>query len=121
MYKKLIWDCPGFGDNRGVAIDISNAFLVSKLLIIAQNVKIVLVCDYIDIESDNPQNFVSLMKQIKYLFGDPETIKHSTILVVTKVDADYSVEDVIADLLKLLKEVKDPLFDKSLLQHLCKN
>ena len=121
VYNKSIWDCPGFGDNRGAAIDISNAFLVSKLLNKAQNVKIVLVCDYIDIESDNPQNFISLMKQVNYLFGDPEIVKHSTILVVTKVDDGNTVEDIVADLRKIIVEIKDPLFDKRLLQHLCEN
>ena len=70
MYKKLIWDCPGFGDNRGAVIDISNAFLVGNLLNKAKNVKIVLVCDFGDIVTDNPQNFVTFMKQINYLFGD---------------------------------------------------
>ncbi|WP_417905520.1 hypothetical protein [Candidatus Tisiphia endosymbiont of Micropterix aruncella] len=119
-YKKAIWDCPGFGDNRGPALDISNAYLLSKLLSNAKNIKIVLVCDIDDITSDNPAGFVRLIKQVNYLFGDLDKIKNCSILLVTKVK-NYDVEDIVADITKIAKDVQDPELDKAFVQYLANN
>ncbi|WP_375331710.1 hypothetical protein [Candidatus Tisiphia endosymbiont of Temnostethus pusillus] len=119
-YKKTIWDCPGFGDNRGPAVDISNAYLLSKLLSNAKNIKIVLVSDIKDITNDNPAGFVGLIKQVNYLFGDLDKIKDCSILLVTKVK-NYDVHDITVDIKKIAKNVQDPELDKAFIQHLANN
>ncbi|WP_341751254.1 hypothetical protein [Candidatus Tisiphia endosymbiont of Piscicola geometra] len=119
-YKKAIWDCPGFGDNRGPAVEISNAYLLSKLLSNARNIKIVLVSDIDDITSDNPAGFVRLIKQVNYLFGDLDKIKNCSVLLVTKVK-NYDVNDIVADITKIAKDVQDPELDKAFVQHLADN
>ncbi|WP_375319046.1 hypothetical protein [Candidatus Tisiphia endosymbiont of Oplodontha viridula] len=119
-YKKAIWDCPGFGDNRGPAVDISNAYLLSKLLSNASNIKIVLVSDIKDITNDNPAGFVGLIKQVNYLFSDLDQIKHCSILLVTKVE-DYDVHDIAVDIKKIAQNVQDPELDKAFVQHLANN
>ena len=49
----VVWDCPGYNDNRGLTQDIANSFYVKNLFEKAASVRVLVVTDFNDIDSDD--------------------------------------------------------------------
>ncbi|XP_043473519.1 uncharacterized protein LOC122505767 [Leptopilina heterotoma] len=87
----VVWDSPGFHDNRGESQDISNSFYIYQLLKTVKNLKIVVVVDYNILLTDTSSQMTSLLNSLENLFGN--NFKHifsSTSMVFSKVPYDKS-------------------------------
>jgi len=49
----VVWDCPGYNDNRGLTQDIANSFYIKNLFEKASSAKIIVVTDFNDIDHDD--------------------------------------------------------------------
>ena len=93
------WDCPGFGDTKGVVQDVANAFYIKKLFDNIENIKVVVVVSEETIGGGRADKFLNLLKKLGNLFVNLDSLKDSLSLVITKA----STSDVIA-LKKFLSE-----------------
>ncbi|XP_043478141.1 uncharacterized protein LOC122508702 [Leptopilina heterotoma] len=94
--KMIIWDSPGFDDNRGTVQDITNAYYLYQLVKNVNSLKIILVIDVNDILNDNIKPFTSVLKAVENLLGQKMSDFFSSITVIfTKVP--NTIEGVPAD------------------------
>lgn len=93
----VIWDAPGFDDNRGAVQDITNAFYLYQLVQNVKSLKIVLAVDINDILHDNIKPFQTVLKAVESLLGNRMKAHFSIISVIfTKVP--NTLEDIPVDL-----------------------
>lgn len=81
-------DCPGFFDNRGIEIKVSNAVNVRSVLNAAQSLKIVLLIDYHSLRTTRAKGLKDLVKIASSLFGSIKNLCHhkdSVLVGVTQV------------------------------------
>lgn len=81
----VIWDCPGFHDNRGIAQEIANGFYIKRLLETTQKVKFVLVVPESALDSNRGVDFIDTINQLIKSFTDVTIIDGCISLVVTGV------------------------------------
>lgn len=82
----IIWDAPGFDDNRGAVQDITNAFYLYQLVQNVKSLKIILAIDVNDLLHDNIKPFISVLKAVESLLGEKMIDFYSSISVIfTKV------------------------------------
>lgn len=126
----IIWDTPGFDDNRGAQQDIQNSFYIYNLMQNANSLKIILVIDINYILTDNIKQFLTALKSLETLLGYGMSNFFASISVVfTKVpniidDSEVDIEFVKEKLVNLnssCDEVECSSFALSLLQYLIKN
>jgi GTP-binding protein EngB required for normal cell division len=77
----VMWDFPGFGDNRGVVQEIANAAFYEKVLITQKSVRVVLVMPNSNCSQDNASRLNTLLDEAKSFCKEPSK---SLCLVVTK-------------------------------------
>jgi GTP-binding protein EngB required for normal cell division len=77
----VMWDFPGFGDNRGVVQEITNAAFYEKVLITQKSVRVVLVVPNSFCSQENASRFNTLLDEAKIFCKEPSK---SLCLVVTK-------------------------------------
>lgn len=103
--SQVLWDAPGFGDNRGVIQDITNAFYVRELLTHVKTAKFALVVDISHITNANVQPFIDLLSAMGSILPNINTCKTSVSIIFTKVPTQIDDEPVdrgyIAQLLKV--------------------
>ncbi|XP_043484508.1 uncharacterized protein LOC122512631 [Leptopilina heterotoma] len=93
----VIWDAPGFDDNRGAVQDITNAFYLYQLVQNVKSLKVVLVVDINDILHDNIKHFLTVLKAVESLLGSRMKSLFSAISVIfTKVP--NTLEDIPVDM-----------------------
>lgn len=105
-------DCPGFLDNRGEEINISNAVNVKNALAQAKGVKVVILINYHSLMADRGKGLSDMLTICSSLFGHAENIiKHqkSLLLGVTKVPQDTDLEELSEWLVKDTPEVMQEL------------
>ena len=68
----VVWDCPGYNDNRGLTQDIANSFYIKNLFEKAASVKVLVVSDFADIYNDDITWFLDLLKVLITSFGYTE-------------------------------------------------
>ena len=83
---KVLWDLPGFVDNRGVIQDITNAYYVFELFTNIKSAKVVIVIDINDIIASNINPVLSLLRSLEDIFGESmNKCFHSIAVIFTKV------------------------------------
>ena len=93
---EVLWDLPGFVDNRGVIQDITNAYYVVELFANIKSAKIVIVIDINDIIASNINPVLSLLRSLEDIFGVSMNKCFDSIAVIfTKVSE--MIEDGPAD------------------------
>jgi energy-coupling factor transporter ATP-binding protein EcfA2 len=108
---RQFWDCPGFGDNRGPEVEISNMYYVNYIIKHAtatgkSGVKLVVVQDSAGTTVDRGKSFKESVRTICKIFEpntDTDLIRliNATVFVFTKVAADEEegaeyLKDVLA-------------------------
>lgn len=116
---RQFWDCPGFGDNRGSGMDISNAYCVHKVLRTAMSdggggVKFVIVQDADGIGVEGGKTFKDCIKTLCKMFkpnsrNDYVNLIDATTFVFNKVSEEevlshdeFTPELYIADVIAKL-------------------
>ena len=69
----VVWDCPGYNDNRGLTQDIVNSFYIKYLFEKAASVKVLVVTDFSDIYNDDVTRFLDLLNVLISTFGNTES------------------------------------------------
>ena len=75
--KYFFIDCPGFRDNRGEVINISNSINIRYLLAKIQNLKVMIVVNYQSLLNDRSSSFRDLIFNLKSLFGNEKNISET--------------------------------------------
>ena len=84
----LIMDCPGFLDNRGEEINISNAVNIKNITSAAENIKVVICIDYGSFIVNRTQCFTDTIKNCVKLFGSEKNVidnKDAILLLITRL------------------------------------
>ena len=81
-------DPPGFFDTNGVTNEILNAFCISKMFKVNNNVRMLILVDVASLKAGRGGQFVKAIKRIHALFPhEYRTITKSCMFVLTKVDS----------------------------------
>ncbi len=78
------YDCPGFKDNNGEEVEISNSFFVQRLLDIYSKVKIVLMIDDSHISEARADKLPKLTNNLLRSFKTFEDIKEGVTVIINK-------------------------------------
>jgi hypothetical protein len=58
----LMWDSPGFGDNKGITQILINTYLLNRLFSLQQKVKLIFTINYDDIKTtQRGQRFINIV------------------------------------------------------------
>lgn len=102
----VYWDCPGFDDSRGPAIDIANSFYINKLFS-GQNIKILMVIDESSLTGPKRgQAFKELVFRLSELFVNQEELIDCLSIVFTK---SRDIENYREELSIFVDDTKDSL------------
>jgi hypothetical protein len=71
-------DCPGFLDNRGAEINISNAVNIKSAVSIASAVRVLVLINYNSLLADRGRGIRETMKVLIGLFGTIVALKQAT-------------------------------------------
>eukprot|EP01061_Rhynchopus_euleeides_P044079 TRINITY_DN7710_c0_g2_i1.p1 TRINITY_DN7710_c0_g2~~TRINITY_DN7710_c0_g2_i1.p1 ORF type:complete len:620 (+),score=152.55 TRINITY_DN7710_c0_g2_i1:787-2646(+) len=71
----VIWDLPGFGDNRGAATALSNAILAQKVFDTAGRMKLVVVLTDLSILESRGEELLLVTEQLDALIYSQETLR----------------------------------------------
>ena len=98
----LYCDCPGFEDTNGTLSEIKNAFMIDSLFqqhhYCTNKIKILLVISYSDIDSIRKQLVVDNIKRISKMFSNPNKIKKSIGLVITKCEKRRTAKGLLEEM-----------------------
>ena len=91
--NETLWDCPGFGDRRGLLSELRNAFRMYKFITNAKHLKLVIVVEESSIDTSRANHLIDFFERLNntlYLDEDDNknSLKYCTTLIVTKV-ADF--------------------------------
>lgn len=90
-------DCPGFLDNRGAEINISNAVNIKMALHAAASVRCVVVVNYFSLKADRGRGLNELTRILSDLFGEGGRLLQnadSILLGVSQVPVSMDDEEV---------------------------
>ena len=90
----VIWDCPGFHDNRGIAQEIVNGFYIKRLFETTKALKFVLVIPESALSSNRGVDFIDTVNQLIRSFTDVSVMDRCISLVVTTVPIDKEVINI---------------------------
>lgn len=92
------FDCPGFSDTRSVEYDLTTTYLNRKLLSFAKSVKFVFLINYASVRAAGDRaDFIELTKHIIKLIKNIKKYRNGIMLVVSKVDNEFSRSKLIND------------------------
>lgn len=101
----IIWDTPGFGDNRGAEQDITNSYYMKFLIEKVKTLKFIVVVDFIDIISDSTHLFFTLLRHLEGIFEEAFVNIFSSIsVIVSKAPETFNDYTVNHDYMKELLE-----------------
>lgn len=95
---RVIWDAPGWDDNRGEDQDIINAYCVQQLLAAADSVKFVFVSDIADLSGDNVKQFMDFLNKICIILPNIDKFVHNVGIIFTKVEHNITIEQIVETL-----------------------
>ena len=86
-----IVDTPGFGDTRGVTIDLSNSICITNVLKACESVIPIVLLSYYDILNDSGEPLRKALDVVVNFIQDlDDAIKKSKILIyITHINEDY--------------------------------
>lgn len=94
-------DCPGFLDNRGSEISLSNALNIRTMMHKASRVGVLLLIDQHSIQADRGTGFASSIEYLKQLFGSEQKVRQNRqgiLIGISKIapsgSQSFSLEDV---------------------------
>lgn len=108
----VIFDTPGFGDNRGEDQDIINALSIKNLLQVVRSAKFVLISDFADLYGESTNKFISLIQTTQRMI--PDTLVSGISIIFTKVNEKFTVE-------KVSKLMSNKIKGNALVEHFIKN
>ncbi|CAG8577199.1 2264_t:CDS:1 [Dentiscutata erythropus] len=82
--RGVYWDCPGFGDTRGLVQNIVNAYSIYKLIKNVEKLKILLVVSESIIKSTRKKEFLNLINNLGETFKNIDEFVRGLCLVITK-------------------------------------
>jgi len=85
--NKAYCDCPGFGDNRGAEINISNAINTRRVFQQATRVKAIFLVEYSDFIGSRGNNIRTLESMCHQMFGSADNLRrhqNAVLLGITK-------------------------------------
>ncbi|XP_049822085.1 uncharacterized protein LOC126265268 isoform X2 [Aethina tumida] len=95
---RIYYDCPGFGDTRNVAKEISIAYFNKQIIDRVKSVKLIFVVGYPSVRKGvDRQDFRRLVQHVCNFVSDINRFKNSIALIVTKVDNLYSKGKLASD------------------------
>jgi hypothetical protein len=105
-------DCPGFLDNRGQEINISNAVNIRNAISAAKSVRVCLLLEFRSLQEKRGEAIETMYKTLKKLFGeeDEEKLKgfmDSVLLAITKVPVPVGGENDPRSLAELHEEFQE--------------
>jgi len=102
----IYWDCPGFDDSRGAAVDISNSFCINKLFS-SKNLKVLVVVDETALTGPKRgKTFKDLVFRLSELFEDKNELIKSMAIVFTKA---RDIDDYRQELKILVNQAGDEM------------
>jgi len=116
----IYYDCGGFEDTQGAGIEIQNTFYLQALASTLNKVKIVLTVTEHTVMRERQNGILSELDQITRLFCNPEFLKSSLYLVVTKGPKETEKEDVIYRLRRLTEDQPNEII-KEIVKYLIEN
>eukprot|EP00540_Astrosyne_radiata_P007096 CAMPEP_0116825742 /NCGR_PEP_ID=MMETSP0418-20121206/2139_1 /TAXON_ID=1158023 /ORGANISM="Astrosyne radiata, Strain 13vi08-1A" /LENGTH=454 /DNA_ID=CAMNT_0004454293 /DNA_START=1082 /DNA_END=2446 /DNA_ORIENTATION=+ len=93
---RVYCDCPGFSDNRGAEINMSNAVNIKRVLQVARDVKAIILASYSSMFSDRSASLRSLNAMCCQLFGGPDSLiryQNSLFLGITQAPLRDEYDD----------------------------
>ena len=90
-------DCPGFEDNRGEEINISNGVNVRNIVETVENVKLVVLIHFLSFFNDRAKCFDRLLNNCSRFFGNVRNFrnnKDSLILVISHCPTDFNLKRI---------------------------
>lgn len=103
-------DCPGFIDNRGIAINIANAVNIKKMFTQAASIKIVLLINYHTLKSNLEGCLSNMIKICCELFGSTNEglaeFKESILLGITNVPFASPLEEGEEEAVLTIEDLK---------------
>lgn len=112
-FDEVVWDAPGFGDNRGAVQDISNAFYIKELLTRVNSAKVVLVVDINHISNINIQPFIDLLNAACNILPDIHECKTSVSIIFSKVPQE--IDDLPVDKGRIVELLRSNVLDSGVL------
>ena len=103
----VVWDLPGFGDNRGAATALSNAILAQKVFDTAGRMKLVVVLTDLSILESRGEELLLVTEQLDaLLYSDAtlETLQGCVSIVLTGTGPEREVADLRETIGALLEE-----------------
>lgn len=96
----ILCDCPGFLDTRSISQRILNAFSIGRLLTSPCKIKILLFLTYSHFTSDRCSGAIRLIDEAEKFFCDYNQIEQCIGLVITQVDHDQTVSNILKYVIK---------------------
>ena len=90
----LLYDLPGFGDTRGAAISLINAYFIKTLIQNARTARLVFVTSSAELEAGRGLIFRELIDITRRLIPN-QTIEGCSALIITKTNASQDKQQVI--------------------------
>lgn len=91
----IVWDTPGFIDNRGPEFDIPNCYSIQGVFKMSRFFKIAIVVQESHIINQRSNKFIDILKDFMNFFEDIDIILPGVILEVTQV-RDIESENALA-------------------------
>lgn len=102
----VLWDCPGFEDNRGADQDIINAFYITHITKQSKDIRLCSLLHY-DLTKGKSNGLSDFGEQIDRLFlRKSEIYKDSLAIVVTNVPKKGKIDNIKSRLTKMIGESK---------------
>ena len=101
----VLWDAPGFGDNRGPIQDIINACFIYQIFQLSKTLKIVLVLDFSELCTNGMIPLLSLLNNVEKLLSSAmPSCYASIVLAINKVPESWLSNPVdVALICEILK------------------
>lgn len=80
-HKRIIYDCPGFGDSRGKDYDFINSLAIQKIL--KGNIKIILVVPESQLSSGYGRDFNLLINKLTEIFPNQDQLENILSLIIS--------------------------------------
>jgi len=90
---EILWDTPGFGDNKGIEQELLNAYYIRRLMDCHKSVRTVFVVAFHQIQGA-AKDFIDGLAAVLHMFESVPDFKSHLTLVVTGVDQGIQPQDL---------------------------
>jgi len=101
----ILWDLPGFFDNRGHGQEIVNAFSIDQMFEAPSKVKCVLILSEADLLDPRLESLERMLDKLLTIIPEKsELLRGLSVVVGNHKDLDISARDYLTDVLRRLNE-----------------